>query len=86
MAVSFIVGRKIHGENNQPVSDKLYQTQLYLVHVTMDGNKTYISQIGGGLRLFYNPIIVQYVISCQNILVTLIILSCTCSICAGKLH
>jgi hypothetical protein len=39
VAVSFIVGRKIHGENNQPVSDKLYQTQLYLVHVTMNGNK-----------------------------------------------
>ena len=62
MAVSFIVGRKIHRENNQPVSDKLYQTQLYLVHVTMNGNKTYISQIGGGLNLFYNLIIVQYAI------------------------
>jgi hypothetical protein len=48
VAVSFIVGRKVHGENNQPVTDKLYQTQLYLVHVTMNGNTTYISQIGGG--------------------------------------
>ena len=46
-----LLEEKVHGENNQPVSDKLYQTQLYLVHVTMDGNKTYISQIGGGLRL-----------------------------------
>jgi hypothetical protein len=70
VAVNFIVGRKVHGENNQPVSDKLYQTQLYLVHATMDGNTTYISQIGGGLNLFYNLIIVQYAISCQNILVT----------------